>query len=90
MKSIINEYLDKNALIIDVRTPEEYSGGHCEGSINIPLNLIEARMNELDKTKHIILCCASGGRSGMATNFLKANGFEHVINAGPWTSAVRC
>ena len=90
MRSIINEYLDKNALVVDVRTPEEYMGGHCPGSINIPLNTLEARMHELEKNKPLVLCCASGGRSGMAMNFLKEQGFEQVINAGAWANAVKC
>ncbi len=89
MKPLINEYLDKKAVIVDVRSPEEFKSGHCQGSINIPLNVLEARMHELDKSKHFILCCASGGRSSMAQTLLKSKGFEQVINAGPWSNVVR-
>ena len=89
MKPLINEYLDSNALVVDVRSPDEFRGGHCNGSINIPLNVLEARFHELDKKQRIIVCCASGGRSGAALNILKNNGFDQVINAGPWTNAVK-
>ena len=87
MKPLIDEYLAQNAIIVDVRSVEEFKGGHCDGSINIPLNLLEVRYSELDTNAPIIVCCASGGRSGMALNFLKSKGFEKVINAGAWTNA---
>lgn len=89
MKNQINEYLESNALVVDVRSPEEFREGHGKGSINIPLHVLDARMHELDKKRKIIVCCASGGRSSNALTFLKNHGFEHVINAGPWRNAVK-
>lgn len=86
MEPLIKEYLNNGATVIDVRTPEEYQGGHCQGSINVPLNVIEARYLEFDKNKPIVVCCASGGRSGMALTFFKSKGYEKVINAGAWTN----
>lgn len=71
------------ATIIDVRTPAEFAGGHVAGSINIPLNEIPARLNEIKNKKNIVLCCASGNRSGQATAFLKQSGVE-CENAGSW------
>ena len=71
------------ATIIDVRTPAEFMGGHVAGSINIPLNEIGSRIEEIKNKKNILLCCASGGRSGMATEFLKQNGIA-CENAGSW------
>lgn len=71
------------ATIIDVRTPAEFMGGHVAGSINIPLNEIASRLDEIKNRKNILLCCASGGRSGMATEFLKQNGIA-CENAGSW------
>ncbi len=51
--------------IVDVRTYEEFMGGNVAGSINIPLNEIPARIEDLKALKApLILCCASGGRSG--------------------------
>ncbi len=72
-----------NAMVVDVRTREEYMGGHVAGSINIPLSDIPANIAAFKNGKHIVLCCASGGRSGQATNFLKSNGID-CINGGSW------
>jgi phage shock protein E len=73
-----------NAAVVDVRTPSEYMGGHVAGSINIPLNELPLRIGELKDKKNIILCCASGMRSGNAAVFLKQNGID-CYNGGPWT-----
>ncbi len=78
--------LEEGGQIIDVRSAEEFVSGNKEGSINIPLNLLAKRIKELDKSKPIILCCASGSRSGLAKRTLKAQGFENVHNAGTWRS----
>jgi rhodanese-related sulfurtransferase len=75
---------ENKGTIIDVRTPAEYMGGHVAGSINIPLNEVPHRVDEIKiKELPIILCCASGNRSGQATYFLSAQGIE-CINAGSW------
>ncbi|TRX15915.1 rhodanese-like domain-containing protein [Flavobacterium franklandianum] len=81
MEQIIAENL---GTIVDVRTYGEFSGGNVAGSINIPLNEIPARMEELKALKApLILCCASGGRSGQAQNYLSQNGIE-CYNGGSW------
>jgi phage shock protein E len=70
--------------IIDVRTPAEFMGGHVAGSINIPLSDITTKLDEIKKMNQpIILCCASGGRSGQATMFLKQHGIN-CSNGGSW------
>ncbi len=70
--------------IIDVRTPEEFLGGHVAGSINIPLNEIQKRESEiLAMDQPIILCCASGGRSGQAAQYLSQKGID-CSNGGGW------
>jgi phage shock protein E len=70
--------------IIDVRTPMEFMGGHVVGSINIPLDEIETRFEEIQALPApVILCCASGNRSGMATNYLQSRGIE-CSNGGSW------
>jgi rhodanese-related sulfurtransferase len=58
-------------------------GGHVVGSINIPLQEVPKRLAEFKKMEHILLCCASGNRSGQATQFLKQNGIV-CENAGSW------
>jgi phage shock protein E len=76
--------MSKNATVIDVRTPGEFMGGHVQGSINIPLQDITSKVQEIKKmAQPIILCCASGNRSGQATSFLKAQGVD-CSNGGSW------
>ena len=71
-------------IIIDVRTREEFMGGHVVDSINIPLQEIEQKLNEIKQlTQPLILCCASGGRSGQAAAYLKQCGIE-CENGGSW------
>lgn len=85
-KEKIQEMLNNGAVVIDVRTRGEFQGGHVAGSTNIPLQEIE---NNVDKIigmkKPIVLCCASGMRSGQASNFLKSKGVE-CENGGGWAS----
>jgi phage shock protein E len=70
--------------IVDVRTRAEFSGGHVTGSINIPLQEIVEREEELNNLKQpIIFCCASGNRSGQATAYFKSKGFD-CENGGSW------
>lgn len=85
-KMMIQEYLQKHALIVDVRSEGEYAMGHVEGSQNLPLQQLPNRLSELQKlNKPIIFCCASGNRSGQATDFAKQQGLD-CINGGGWAS----
>ncbi len=71
--------------IIDVRTPEEFYNGHAEGAVNIPLNELPNHLDHLKSLKgHLILCCASGMRSGSACQYLFENGITDISNGGPW------
>lgn len=82
----IKEFLAKGAIIIDVRSTSEFTGGHIKNSKNIPLNGIENKINEIKKlNKPVIVCCQSGMRSSQAASVLKQNGIE-VINGGGWQS----
>ena len=69
--------------IVDVRTPGEFVGGHVAGSVNIPLNEVVSRIDELMKMQPMVLCCASGGRSGQAADYLTEQGLD-VVNGGGW------
>jgi phage shock protein E len=72
------------ATIVDVRTPGEFMGGHVAGSINIPLNEVPSKIEQFRKmTAPVVLCCASGNRSGQATHFLSNNGID-CVNGGSW------
>jgi phage shock protein E len=78
----IEKIIKKGAIIIDVRTPEEYREVHINGSINIPLSDIENATSWLIKDVPVILCCASGSRSNVAKKILDASGFLEVYNGG--------
>ena len=81
IEKIISE---NQGTIVDVRTYEEFMGGHVADSINIPLNEIPQRIAELQQLKApLILCCASGNRSGQAQQFLSQHGIESY-NGGSW------
>jgi len=70
--------------IIDVRTRGEFMGGSVSEAINIPLNEIPERIDELKEMKApLILCCASGNRSGQAEYFLSQRGIN-CLNGGSW------
>lgn len=83
MKNIESLIKTGKATIVDVRSRAEFMGGHVKGSINIPLQEIPERLAEFKKMEHIILCCASGNRSGQAATYLKQNGIE-CENGGSW------
>ena len=75
---------EAGAIIIDVRSPQEFDNGHIQGSKNIPVNIIQREINSIKKwNKPIITVCQSGARSGMAKSTLKAAGIE-VYNGGSW------
>ena len=66
--------------VVDVRSPEEWSGGHLPGAIHIPLAQLPDRFGELDATAPIVVHCRGGGRSSIATSFLKSHGVADVSN----------
>ncbi|MDR3717003.1 MAG: rhodanese-like domain-containing protein [Puia sp.] len=74
------------AIILDVRTPEEFRTGHITGAINIPVDQVKGVIADLKKkNRPVITCCRSGARSGMAKSVLEAAGLE-VYNGGSWVS----
>lgn len=76
-KQVEEQLKDGKALnLIDVREVDEVAAGKIPGAVNIPLGLLEFRMNELDKSKDYIMVCRSGARSGRATQFLESYGYK--------------
>lgn len=71
------------AAVIDVRSPEEFMGGHVAESINIPLYELGTRIDEIKAMGPVVLCCASGGRSYMGTGILRQQGVE-AYDGGSW------
>ena len=85
----IEEYINDGAIVIDVRTSQEFIGGHVKGSKNIVLNSIPMSVEEIKAlNKKIIAVCRSGARSGQATSFLSKHGID-VINGGPWQNVAK-
>ena len=77
--------LKKNgALLVDVRSAAEFASGHAPGTINIPLQELGSRLGEIPKSAPIVVCCASGTRSGMAKLVLMKNGYQNIHNVGTW------
>ncbi len=71
------------AILVDVRSPAEFAGGHIEGAKSIPVQELSRRMDELGaKDGEIVVYCQSGGRSAMAKRLLEGNGFTKVHDMG--------
>lgn len=81
----------EGALLVDVRTQEEFDGGHLEGALLIPVDEIVSRASELgdDKNRAIVLYCRTGNRSGQAKRALEELGYTNVMNAGGYESLKR-
>lgn len=72
-----------NAVLLDVRTVDEYGQGHIDGSLNIPLQNIHTVKNNIpDLDKPIYVHCLSGARSAQATSVLKSMGYTNVTDIG--------
>ena len=78
----------EGAVVLDVRTPEEFADGHLPNATNIPHHRVAANIADVDKlvgadkTKPIVIYCASGGRASQARQALQAAGYSHVVNGG--------
>lgn len=80
----VAEYEKNNgAVLLDVRTAEEYRDGHIDGSVNVPLDRIPLIENTVkDKSTRLYVYCYSGSRSGQAVAFLKRMGYTNTTNIG--------
>lgn len=72
----------QGALLVDVREPDEYAGGHAPGSVLIPVGQLGKRLKELDgyQNKPVVLICRSGRRSVAAAEILQKAGFGEIRN----------
>lgn len=73
---------DGSVTLLDTRTPMEYNRGHAEGFINIPVDELRERIDELDRSKPVYIICQSGLRSYIASRILVGNGFNAYNFAG--------
>lgn len=78
------ETLSEDALIIDVRTPQEFQSGHIKNAINIPYEVIGRKIKQVaeKKDQEVILYCRSGRRSGIALKTLTKLGYANAKNVG--------
>lgn len=74
----------KEVTIVDVRTIPEFDGGSVAKAINIPLDQVPERVEELKAMQPMVMCCAAGVRSGQAVNYLNQMGLKEVYNGGSW------
>jgi len=75
--------------LLDVRRESEYRAQHIEGAVNFPLDFLNQRMSELDKSKEYYLHCAGGYRSVITASILKARGFNNMVNIRGGFNALR-
>lgn len=83
-KNAIEE--NKEAQFIDVRTPEEYAGGHAVNAKNLPLDKLEVELASLDKNQPVYVICQTGRRSQKGSEILQKAGFEEIYNLTGGTS----
>lgn len=84
------ELVARGAPLIDVRTPQEFQAGHVEGAVNIPVDQVGARLDEIKglvagKDNTLVVYCRSGNRSAHAARALRAAGYE-VVDFGPMSA----
>lgn len=83
MQNLIEKIKANQGTLIDVRSKMEYDGEHIQGAINMPLDILETKLNEIQELpKPLIVYCMSGGRSSIATNLLQQNGITETYNGG--------
>ncbi len=83
MQNIIEKIKANQGTLLDVRSKMEFDGDHINGAINIPLDILETRIQEIQELpKPVVVYCMSGGRSSIATSVLQQNGVTETFNGG--------
>jgi len=81
--SKVEAAIKQGAKVVDVRSAEEFRGGHFPGAINVPVDQLSARLDELgDPGDPVVLYCHSGMRSGSGLHIVRDGGYEKAINGG--------
>lgn len=86
---VARKQLAEGAVVIDVRSPEEFRSGHVPNAVNIPLGELRESLPRRvkDKSQVLLLHCLSGGRSGIAKQQIKGMGYQNVFNLGSYGRA---
>ncbi|MBV1789480.1 rhodanese-like domain-containing protein [Marinobacterium sp. D7] len=82
------EKIANGALLVDVRTEQEYAGGHLDGALLIPYQQIVEQFaaRDIPKDQPVVLYCRSGNRAGIAERALRESGYTQLFNAGGFTA----
>jgi rhodanese-related sulfurtransferase len=76
----------RNSLLLDVRSPAEFRGGHVRGAVNLPLELVTvakvSALRGVDTTRHVVLLCAAGKRATIAAERLSGKGLQLLVVTG--------
>lgn len=80
--AVYADAIPEDALVLDVREPEEHELGAVPGAVNIPLGQLRGRLGELDRSRRIVCCCQVGLRGYLAERILKQNGFDAANLSG--------
>lgn len=78
--------VQEGALLLDVRSPEEFASGRLPDAVNIPVEELKSRLGELEAKRPIVVYCRSGRRSAKAAELLKSAGFQQVHDLGPMSA----
>lgn len=79
----LEDKIKAGALVVDVRTPEEFADEQYPNALNIPVDELVQRLHEFgDTAKPVVLYCATGSRSAYAARVLRSSGYADVTNAG--------
>jgi phage shock protein E len=83
--ALAHRLVARGAVLVDVRTSEEYAARHIDGAINIPVDDLEARVSDVSKgdtSKPVVVYCHSGNRAARAKKILTEHGYSQVTNLG--------
>ncbi|UKM64811.1 rhodanese-like domain-containing protein [Flavobacteriaceae bacterium GSB9] len=85
-KRQVKRYLEKGAIILDVRSKREWDAGHIENAMHVPLDDLTENVDKIKRlNKPVVVCCQSGVRSAKAAKFLNLNNID-ATNGGGWIS----
>ncbi len=88
--SKVKDALRRGAIVIDVRTPQEFDQGKVPESINIPVDRIAANAERIkNMNRPVVFCCASGSRSSDSATIMKQKGMKAVYNGGSWYDVLK-
>lgn len=88
VRGLLPQLRQQGAVLVDVRSVAEYASAHAPSTLNIPLPELGSRLAEVPRGVPVVVCCASGSRSGMAALLLRKHGYAPVYNAGSWNTLV--